>query len=86
MWMLFACTLRYAFGWLYGKPLLAALLGAVGGPAAFWAGQRLGAVSFHPTPGLSLGVLAIVWAALLPTLMGVAARIDSQGGGAYRGR
>ena len=72
MWLLFATTLRVAFGWLEGRPLLAALTGAVGGPAAFYAGERLGAVAFHPTAGLSLSVLAIVWAALMPLLMRLA--------------
>ena len=59
----------YYVGWLAGRPLLAAALGAGGGPPAFYAGFRLGAVEFHPTPGLSLAVLALVWALLLPLLM-----------------
>ena len=35
MWMLFACTLRYAFAWLRGAPLLAALLGILKAGCSF---------------------------------------------------
>ena len=84
MWMLFAITLRYAFHALDGRACLAALLGAVGGPAAFYAGHRLHAVQFHPTPGLSLFVLALVWCALFPVLMRVAHGFGGGNAGAYR--
>jgi hypothetical protein len=50
--------------------------GAIGGPAAFYAGERLGAVQFHPTEGLSLTVLAVVWAILMPLLLHLADTLD----------
>lgn len=84
MWMLFSTTLRYTFHWLAGRYLLAAAFGLIGGPAAFYAGERLGAVAFHPTPGLSLTVLALVWAALFPLLTAIAATIGGTEGGRYR--
>lgn len=84
MWMLFAITLRYAFHALDGRVGLAALIGAVGGPAAFYAGHRLQAVQFHPAPGLSLFVLALVWCALFPFLMRIAQGFGSGDAGAYR--
>ena len=44
MWALFAITLNVSLRWLQGRWLVAALLGAVAGPLAYWAGARLGAV------------------------------------------
>ena len=84
LWVLFAATLRYALCWLSGRPLLGALLGALGGPAAFYAGHRLGAVSFHPSPRLSLSVLAVVWAVLLPLLVALATAVGGGSDGRYR--
>ena len=84
MWLLFGATLRYCFAWLGDTPGLAALLGAIGGPAAFFAGQRLGAVAFHPTAGLSLAVLAVVWALLFPLLLAVSRRLSGGTPGHYR--
>jgi hypothetical protein len=46
------------------KPVRAALFGAVGGPLAFWAVSRLGAIELQdPTPALVL--IAITWALAL---------------------
>lgn len=81
---LFSGTLRYAFHWLVGRPWLAAGFGAAGGPAAFYAGHRLGAVQFHPTTGLSLAVLAVVWAALFPLLVHLSTVLGGPERGAYR--
>lgn len=83
MWMLFSATLRFAFAWLVGRWLLAAALGAAGGPAAYYAGHRLGAVDFHPVTGLSLAVLALVWAALLPALVRLGAVVGNRQPGSY---
>lgn len=83
LWMLFATTLRYAFFWLSGRRLLAAAFGAVGGPAAFYAGCRLGAVQFHPSTGLTLAVLAGVWALLLPLLVHRATQASAGAAGRY---
>ncbi len=84
MWMLFSATLRYAFYPFTGRLRLSALLGAFGGPAAFWAGHRLGAVEFHAVPGLSLAVLALIWSALFPTLMFLARKLGNGKPGRYR--
>lgn len=84
MWMLFSTTLRYTFHGLAGRHLLAATFGLIGGPAAFYAGERLGAVAFHPTPALSLTVLALVWAVLFPLLTAIAAVVGGGDRGRYR--
>lgn len=75
MWALLATTLNVSMGWLRGRPVLAALLGAVSGPLSYAAGVRLGAASFVDTP-LALGGLAVGWAIAMPLLMQLAARHD----------
>jgi hypothetical protein len=75
MWALFATSLNLSMGWLKGRPWLAALFGALGGPLAYWAGERLGGVQM-PDPALALGAQAIGWAALLPLLTLLAARLN----------
>jgi hypothetical protein len=71
LWMNFASTLNFSLAWLHGRPLLAALCGAVGGPLAFFAGEKLGAITL--SGGLvTLGVLAVAWLLVTPLLMRVA--------------
>ena len=43
LWVGFAATLRHSFRLVLGRPLVAALLGASGGPFSYFAGERLGA-------------------------------------------
>ncbi len=66
LWMAFAATLRSSLGWLLGRPWLAALLGAVGGPLSYLAGARLGAIDLKGT--WALFVVGLVWAAATPLL------------------
>jgi hypothetical protein len=75
MWGMLATTLNVSLRWLHGRMLLAALFGAIGGPLAFFAGERLGAVTFSDPP-LAMAVLAIAWAALFALLMTLAQRYD----------
>lgn len=75
MWALFATTLNVSLRWLKGKLLYAVMFGAVGGPLAYYAGQRLGAVEFSETY-LALGALFIGWAVFTPLLMFLSERFD----------
>lgn len=75
MWALFATSLNLSMAWLKGRPLVACLLGAVGGPMAYLAGERLGGVQM-PDPTLALGVQAAGWAVLLPVLTRLASRLN----------
>ena len=75
MWMLFGTTLNLSMRWLKGRPLLAALLGAIGGPASYVAGQKLGGIVFLEfVPAII--ALAIGWAVFMPILMALAERFD----------
>ena len=75
MWALFATTLNLSLGWLRGRPLLALLLGAVGGPLSYLAGEKLGGIDLiEPFPALA--ALAVAWAVAMPLLMLLAVRFD----------
>lgn len=69
IWAQFATLFHYALAWLSGRYLLAAILGAFGGPLAYWGGVSLGAAVFGENPGLSLMALAVTWALVTPALL-----------------
>ncbi len=76
LWAIFATTLNVSLRWLRPRPSLAALLGAVGGPAAYYAGARLGALEFIAA-GAALVAIGIGWAILVPVLLAAAHRLDA---------
>jgi hypothetical protein len=69
LWMLFATTLNEALGWLAGRHVLAAALGALCGPASYVAGARLGAIHLSPDTIASLGGIGLVWALAMPVVL-----------------
>mgnify|MGYP001819991155 CR=1 FL=1 len=75
MWMLFATTLNSSMGWLRGRYLLAAILGAFAGPSSYYAGHRLGGIEFlDPEPALLM--LGIGWALMMPLLLMLSERLN----------
>jgi len=69
MWMGFALTLNHSLGALKNRPVLAALLGLVGGPLAYWAAARAwDAVTIVPSPWPYVA-LGLAWAVLTPALL-----------------
>lgn len=75
MWALFATTLNVSLGWLRDRAWLAAVLGAVGGPLSYLAGNRLGAVEIADI-ATALGAQAAGWAVLMPALIWLATRLN----------
>lgn len=75
MWALFATTLNVSLRWLKGRLLFAIIFGAIGGPLAYYAGQRLGAVEFSETI-YALSALLVGWAVFTPLLMMLSDRYD----------
>jgi hypothetical protein len=73
LWVVFATTLNVSLRWFKEHLLISALLGAVGGPLAFYAGARLGGVNFTDTT-VALTALGIGWMALMPSMMLLAQR------------
>lgn len=75
MWLLFATLLNKSLRWLHGRTAVAAAVGAIGGPLAFYAGHSLGAVEFADF-NLAMLALAVGWGAILPLLVVLARRFD----------
>lgn len=80
IWAQFATLLRYALHWLTGRYGLAAVLGGLGGPLAYWGGIRLGAASFGDKPILTIMTLSLVWALVTPLLCRLSDLIDKSEG------
>ena len=75
LWIAFASTLNVSMRWLRQSRLMAIALGAVGGPLAYMAAQKLGAVTLTITPSSHI-VLAVGWAALMPLLVHLSTKFD----------
>ena len=75
MWAMLATTLNLSLRWLHGRFLLAGAFGAIGGPLAFLAGEKLGAVVF-PDATLAMLVLASGWGLMFTLLVLLAMRND----------
>jgi hypothetical protein len=69
LWMLFASTLNASMSWLAGRYGAGAVLGAIFGPASYWAGARLGAIDLADPRVWSLLGIAAVWAVAMPALL-----------------
>jgi hypothetical protein len=76
LWAGFATILPVSLRWLLGRWPLAALFGALGGPLAYYAGMKLGAVSF-PDPVAALTALGVGWAILTPLVCWLAVKLDA---------
>lgn len=78
LWAAFAMTFNHSLGFLQGRPGWAAVLGAFGGPLAYFGAERaFGAIHLMHPLALPLGALALAWAistALLVALAGCGRR------------
>lgn len=75
MWVLFATTLNVSMTWMKGRYLLASIFGAIGGPVAYYAGHRLGAVDFNNT-SMTMIAVAAGWSVIMPALMLLTTRFN----------
>ena len=73
MWAQFATTFRWSLRGIMTVPSRAALFGALGGPIAFIAGERLGAVRLAAPVAPALLRLSVVWSVAL-AVCAIAAR------------
>ena len=72
VWLALATLPHHSLKWLKGRILLSSLLGALGGPLAYWAGVKAGAASFTLPVIFSLTLLAVIWGVLWPFTMYIA--------------
>lgn len=75
LWIAFALTLNHSMDALKRRPLLAVLLGLIGGPLAYWVAARVwNAVDLNVGALLPLVVIGLVWAVATPVLLALAER------------
>jgi hypothetical protein len=75
IWASFAMTLNRTLAYLRGRPALASVFGAIGGPLAYYgAANTWPAIVFEPPLWRSLLWLAGGWAVAMPTLVVLARR------------
>jgi len=60
LWIAFATTLNHSLRWLMSRPVAAAVAGAIGGPLAYLAGGKLGALTII-APATTLPIIALLW-------------------------
>jgi hypothetical protein len=75
LWVQFATTLNISLRWLRERYVLATLFGLLGGPAAYAAGNKLGA-TLYIDPNWTLPAAAIGWSAITPLVFVIANRLD----------
>ena len=69
LWTSFALALNHSLEFLQGRPLVAALLGGIGAPLAYWAaGSGWHALTLGDSPWLTVSVTGAIWAVLMPAL------------------
>jgi hypothetical protein len=75
MWANFATTLNLTMGWLKGRLVLAAVMGAIFGPLTYVAGEKLGGIEFIDFTASMIG-LGVVWGISMPLLLIAAGRYN----------
>lgn len=78
LWFLFATTFMHCLLWLSRYPLLAIALGAVFGPATYWAGASLSDAVLAAPLLVSLAVMALGWATLFPSGLIYAGKLNDE--------
>jgi Protein of unknown function (DUF2878) len=74
LWAGFASSLNVSLRWMRNKTLIALLFGFFGGPLAYLAAERLGAVTLNGNH--SLLALAVGWAIMMPILLKLSTWLD----------
>jgi len=76
LWCNLALILNNSAAWLLQRPVLAAVLGAIGGSLSYVGGVALGAAEFGVATRMAVPVLAVSWAILAPLLFAIARRVN----------
>jgi hypothetical protein len=61
MWPNLATSFNWSLAWMRRRPAAQAIFGAVGGPLAYLAGTKLGALQFGVDPLFALICIGLVW-------------------------
>lgn len=66
LWVLMSLTFNHSLQWFYRRPMWLALMGALGGPMAYYGGVVLSDADWGMALGPALVVMFTVWCWLLP--------------------
>jgi hypothetical protein len=77
LWANFALTMNGCLKWLQKRLLLAAVLGAIGGPLTYFAGIKLGAATAGTSMPIILLVIAVTYALITPLFLEAARRLPA---------
>lgn len=75
LWLSFATTFGGAMSWLAGRYYTAGIFGLIGGPAAYLAGAKLGAVTFGVSVPIAVALVGLQWLIAMPLLLKMRERI-----------
>ncbi len=67
LWINLAMTVRHSLDWLNRRFVLTSMFGGIGGALAYWAGEKIGAITMQDTT-LALFTIFSVWFFALPLL------------------
>ena len=74
LWAAFATTLNHSLRWVVRRPWMSTLLGAIGGPLAYLAGAKLGALHIA-APQTALPMIGVAWGLAMLALSIISARL-----------
>ncbi len=75
LWAAFAGSFTASFSWLKNKYILAALLGGIFGPIAYYSGSQFGAI--EPISALGLFLVGLLWLVSMPIMLRLSLRFTS---------
>ena len=64
LWINFAASIRHSLNWIRGRYALGLLFGGIGGPLAYLAGEKMGALVIHSPFGVVLA-----WIVAMPLIL-----------------
>jgi apolipoprotein D and lipocalin family protein len=77
LWAAFATTLNHSLRWVVRRPWISTLLGAIGGPLAYLAGAKLGALHIA-APETALPMIGVAWGLAMLALSLVSLRLQPE--------
>jgi hypothetical protein len=77
LWLLMGTSVNHSLKWIYDRPWISALVGAVFGPLAYAGGVALSDVDWGVPMAQAFVIMAPLWLLVLPLLRFLAHRIDS---------
>ena len=77
LWVNFMLTLNHSLSWLLERYWLAALFAGIGSPLSYFAGQKLGALTWQQ-PEMLVLTAAVSWAIAIPFLLALASHWRKQ--------